>query len=44
LNVLFGRKVSQGFLLDKEEDIYEVVARMRVLRGIIDKNINAAQS
>jgi hypothetical protein len=31
--------VSQGFFLDKEADIYEVVARMRVLRKIIDKNI-----
>ena len=34
--------VSQGFFLDQEADIYEVVARMRVLRKIIDKNIDAA--
>lgn len=32
--------VSQGFLLDKEEDIYDVVGRLRVLRNIIDKNIS----
>ena len=36
--------VSQGFLLDKEEDIYEVVARMRVLKGIIDKNIELSNN
>lgn len=34
--------VSQGFFLDQEADIYEVVARMRVLRKIIDENIDAA--
>jgi hypothetical protein len=33
--------VSQGFLLDKEADIYDVVGRLRVLRNIIDKNIDA---
>jgi hypothetical protein len=34
--------ISQGFLLDREADIYDVVARMRVLRNIIDKNIESS--
>jgi hypothetical protein len=36
--------VSEGFLLDKEEDIYNVVSRMRVLRDIIDRNIESVHS